>query len=110
MSKRYVRACNLLQFHLLPLNLLQLVFSSAQTYTLSHYVLQLMPSSTAPSTTDFTEQDRSKKQLEEELLSMLRLSLVKNLSRALVEENTKLLLRKLAVIEPFAFLVDFIIA
>lgn len=81
--------------------LLQLVFSSAQTYTLSHYLLQLtMPPSspfTAPPNATpsevppeaSTEHAQRMKKMEEDLLALLRLTLVKYLSRALMEESSQ---------------------
>ena len=70
---------------------MQLVFSSEQTYILSDFVLKL---TMAPNfdplppaeTTEESERTQLIKNIEKELVSLLRLALVKNLSKALMEE------------------------
>lgn len=65
--------------------MLQLVFSSEQTYVLSDFVLRLTMGPTfAP--TEESQRAELVKAVEKELVSLLRLALVKNLSRALMEE------------------------
>lgn len=64
---------------------LQLVFSSEQTYVLSDYVLKLTMAPTFAPTED-SQRAEVVMAVEKELVSLLRLALVKNLSRALMEE------------------------
>ena len=61
------------------------MFSSEQTYILSDFVLKLTMTPTFDPTTETTEAQVAAA-IEKELVSLLRQALVKNLSRALMEE------------------------
>lgn len=68
---------------------MQLVFSSEQTYILSDFVLKLTMMPTFDPTTETAEGSQNAQiaaAIEKELVALLRQALVKNLSRALMDE------------------------